>query len=767
MPLVTFTVTRNASYSNYIDFTSQTGSQPFTMGPDAGTVQLDLPEGTTYTLSGRSDQSSTVSWTQLGNQVVGLEDGGDSDYDDLMVYVDIGEFNSVSGNQVTYTASAVSIFTFTASPSTINYGSGSTLSWTSGGGTSASINNGVGAVGLNSSTTVYPTVTTTYTLTVSNDVGNSTTAQVTVNVSNPPPTINSFSASPLAIRRGNSSTFTWTSSNGNTAVIYPESGDNAIGSVNPNGTVTKTLTETTTYQLSVLGTGGQAISGYVTVTVYQPGNLTLSLDANSIVAGQSTTLRWSTTGDVNVITWSSGGITNGNVSSNQTVSPTVTTTYTATVSGNGASDTESVTLTVIQRPVVTAFNANPIAIRRGLSTRLSWAITNATSASINNGIGAVTVPSGFVDVSPTTTTQYVLSVFGEGNTTASANTTVTVYQPPTINTFTTSSASIIQGNSVTLAWTSSNATNASINQGIGAVLPNTSRVVSPTTTTTYRLTVTGLGSDPNVSVYQDVTVIVYQPPVLTLTLDANPITAGNSTTLRWSTTGDANNITWSSGGITNTNLSSYELVSPTVTTTYTATISGLGGTDTKTVTLLVYQIPTVSLTVPTSLLYGQQGTITYSSCYSNTSLVLTPTYSYSNASGSSTVPGTAVYLTRPNSAEIGVGTTCVNNQTITTAIPYNTSGPRSVSYALVAVGSGGNKTVLGSTTIIIDETPDNINIPEIDDVVKSQDPVYTPKATSTITLRVVDIDIPVEIKSNRAIKVEINDDNIWKDVRLM
>ena len=684
MPLVTFTVTRDASYSNYIDFTSQTGSQSFTMGPDAGTVQLDLPEGTTYTLSGRSDQSSTVSWTQLGNQTVGLEDGGDGDYNDLMVYVDVGEFNSASGNQVNYTASAVSIFTFTASPTSINYGSGSTLSWTSGGGTNASINNGVGAVGLNSSTTVYPTVTTTYTLTISNGVGNFTTAQVTVTVSN------------------------------------------------------------------------------------QPGNLTLSLDANSIVAGQSTTLRWSTTGDVNVITWSSGGITNGNLTSNQTVSPTVTTTYTATVSGLGASDTESVTLTVIQRPVVTAFSADPVVIRRGVSSRLSWAITNATSASINNGVGAVTVPSGFVDVSPTTTTQYVLSVFGEGNTTASANTTVTVYQPPTINTFTTSSASIIQGNSVTLAWTTSNATNASINQGIGAVLPNTSRVVSPTTTTTYRLTVTGLGSDPNVSVYQDVTVIVYQPPVLTLTLDVNPITAGNSTTLRWSTTGDANNITWSSGGITNGNLSSYELVSPTVTTTYTATISGLGGSDTKTVTLLVYQIPTVSLTVPTSLLYGEQGTITYSSCYSNTSLVLTPTYSYSNVSGGiSTVPGTAISLTRPNSAEIGVGTTCVNDQTTPTVIPYNTSGPRSVSYALTAVGSGGNKNVLGLTTIIIDETPDNINIPEVDDAVKSQDPVYTPRATSTITLRVVDIDIPVEIKSDKPIKVEINDSNVFRDVRLM
>ena len=340
--------------------------------------------------------------------------------------------------------------------------------------------------------------------------------------------------------------------------------------------------------------------------------------------------------------------------------------------------------------------------------------------------------------------------------------TYDVLPPPTINTFTASSSSIINGNPVTLAWSTSNANSFSIN---GNAVTGTSASFSPTTTTTYTLSVSGFGGGPITS---SVTVTVYQPPVLTLTVDRNPIVNGDGgTTLRWSFTGDASSISWSSGGISSSNLSGNTPVSPNQTTTYTATISGNGGSSTKTVTLVVYQIPTATLSVPVSLLYGQQGTITYSSCYSNTSLVLTPTYSYSNASGASTVVGTAVSLTRPNSAEIGVGTTCVNNQTITTAIPYNTSGPRSVSYALAAVGSGGNKTVLGPTTIIIDETPDNINIPEIDDVVKSQDPVYTPKATSTITLRVVDIDIPVEIKSNRAIKVEINDDNIWKDVRLM
>jgi YD repeat-containing protein len=54
-------------------------------------------------------------------------------------------------------------------------------------------------------------------------------------------------------------------------------------------------------------------------------------------------------------------------------------------------------------------------------------------------------------------------------------------------------ASIQQGNSSTLTWTSTNATSCSIDQGIGSVDPNDSTTVSPTETTTYTITATGTG----------------------------------------------------------------------------------------------------------------------------------------------------------------------------------------------------------------------------------------------------------------------------------
>ena len=67
----------------------------------------------------------------------------------------------------------------------------------------------------------------------------------------------------------------------------------------------------------------------------------------------------------------------------------------------------------------------------------------------------------------------------EGTTT---NLTVSMHANP---------SSIIVGGASTLTWTSTNATSAEINQGIGSVDVNGSREVSPTETTTYTITVTG------------------------------------------------------------------------------------------------------------------------------------------------------------------------------------------------------------------------------------------------------------------------------------
>ena len=74
------------------------------------------------------------------------------------------------------------IASFTASPTTIDAGGSSTLSWSVTGAASLSINNGVGNVTGSTSTSVSPTSTTTYTLTATNSANESVTATVTVTV---------------------------------------------------------------------------------------------------------------------------------------------------------------------------------------------------------------------------------------------------------------------------------------------------------------------------------------------------------------------------------------------------------------------------------------------------------------------------------------------------------------------------------------------------------------------------------------------------------
>lgn len=75
-------------------------------------------------------------------------------------------------------------------------------------------------------------------------------------------------------------------------------------------------------------------------------------------------------------------------------------------------------------------------------------------------------------------------------------------------------ASIIVGGSSTLTWTSTNATSAEINQGIGGVDVNGSREVFPTETTTYTITVTGAEGTASASATVVVSSTVTVPDVI-------------------------------------------------------------------------------------------------------------------------------------------------------------------------------------------------------------------------------------------------------------
>lgn len=137
------------------------------------------------------------------------------------------------------------------------------------------------------------------------------------------------------------------------------------------------------------------------------------------------------------ITWtasSAGGVApvaflwgSGSTSTIQTIAEAPGT-YSMTLQATDASSTIATTTcmaTVAQPvPTITSFIANPTTITAGQSVVLSWIVVNASSMSLDNGIGAVSSTS--ITVSPTVTTVYTLSAVNpSGMVTAKATVTVT------------------------------------------------------------------------------------------------------------------------------------------------------------------------------------------------------------------------------------------------------------------------------------------------------------------------------------------------------
>ncbi len=124
---------------------------------------------------------------------------------------------------------------------------------------------------------------------------------------------------------------------------------------------------------------------------------------------------------------------NGSTSTTQTVSYTPGT-YSMTVQATDASSsiatsTCSAVVAAPTLPVISTFTANPASITSGQSSTLSWTVGNASSTSIDNGVGTVTSTS--TSISPAVTTIYTLTAVNPtGTTTAQATVAVSATSTP-------------------------------------------------------------------------------------------------------------------------------------------------------------------------------------------------------------------------------------------------------------------------------------------------------------------------------------------------
>ena len=433
---------------------------------------------------------------------------------------------------------------------------------------------------------VTPSVTTTYTATATGAGGTITaTAKVTV-VPPMTPTV-TISANPTTINDGGSSTLTVTATNatavkvtGTDGTSYPLQASGGTSSVRP--------TTTTTYTATASGPGGTiTATAIVTVTPTPAPTVTITANPNSITAGGSSTLTVTATNATQVTVSGSDGATYklAATGGTQSVTPSVTTTYTATATGPSGSitATASVSVGAAAAPTVQIL-ANPTSDAAGSTSTLTVTATNATQVIVTGTDGSTYTlgpTGGTLPVTPSVTTTYTATATGAGGTiTATAKVTVVPPMTPTVTISANPTTITTPGNWVILTVTATNATSVVLTgtDGVKVTLTATGgkETVVPIATATYTATASGPGG----TITAKVTVTVTDTTT-GISLTANPmtITAGGSSKLTVIAT-NATTVT-----LTGSNGSSYPMtatggtvsVSPTSTTTYTATAIGAAG----------------------------------------------------------------------------------------------------------------------------------------------------------------------------------------------
>jgi MYXO-CTERM domain-containing protein len=134
-------------------------------------------------------------------------------------------------------------------------------------------------------------------------------------------------------------------------------------------------------------------------------------DSYTIISGEDVTLSW-TVRFAESITINGVAVDPLELEGSQTHSPTQSTDYVMVAENTEGTATATVPITVnatAQAVVIDSFSVDPAEIEVGESSELTWSASNAQTLDIN---GQAVPPSGTMEVSPTETTEYVLTARG-------------------------------------------------------------------------------------------------------------------------------------------------------------------------------------------------------------------------------------------------------------------------------------------------------------------------------------------------------------------
>jgi probable HAF family extracellular repeat protein len=318
---------------------------------------------------------------------------------------------------------------------------------------------------------------------------------------------------------------------------------------------------------------------------------------------------------------------------------TVMVTFTPTVAGNL---TGSLTVSAGGQPFVVALSgvaplkvtlsASAPSVTTGTAFTLTWtqspgASCAATGGMSGDGWAGTFAASGNHSVTESAAGMYQFGLAcTAGSQTAAAQASVNVTLPPVTVTLSAAPTSIVAGQSTTLTWKSSNATSCvAVGGSPNDVWPGTKAtsgtqavLESGAGSFQYALTCTA-GSQ---IAEAQVTVIVALPPVI-VTLSASPaaITAGQSTTLTWSSTnatgctatGGSPNDTWPGTKATSGSQVVVESAAGSFHYTLTCATGAQSGAALATVTVAWPPVTVTLSASPTTITAGQSTMLTWSS----------------------------------------------------------------------------------------------------------------------------------------------------------
>jgi hypothetical protein len=310
---------------------------------------------------------------------------------------------------VTISAPSAPTIQASVSPTSVPSGGIATLTWDTTNVTSVTIDGGLGAVAqnLSGSLVVGPLYTTATLTIVATGPGGTTTKTLTVIVQQAAPAV-TLTATPNPVGSGGTVLVSWTTA-GATSVTL-NSGGGALNVPLNGSSQAGPLSTPTTFVLTAVGPGGTTTK-YVTVSIQTPsgqiptiGDFSADNQEFDNGTGGPVTLSWAVLGATSVSIDQGVGQVNEE-SGSQVVNVTQTTTFTLTATNAYGSSTSEITILVNEPaeggPVINSFAADETAVGYGGTTSISWNTTNATSVTLDAGLGPVEQDlSGSLEVGP-------------------------------------------------------------------------------------------------------------------------------------------------------------------------------------------------------------------------------------------------------------------------------------------------------------------------------------------------------------------------------